>query len=570
MKQLLRTFFTLTVVGASALAQLPPSKSPTGLGVSEPFRIERGSSFDASGPRSSALGGSSAERNRILNDFREAEAIIEERYVGDQSVDPETLTRSGVRSMLHSLDPHSNFFDTSEWKEMLDEQQSGYAGIGTSISTFRKDGKFGTFVVSTFSGSPARRAGLQFGDKIIAVDGESMLGRSTDIVRDRIRGSIGTNVRITVERTLSGRVEMVDVHRGTVPQPSIPDHFLLRPGVGYVSLTEGFTYTTYEELTVALRDLHKRGMTSLILDLRGNGGGIVEQAVKVAETFLPAGSLIVSQRGRTASDSREWRSANVMAETMPLVLVVDENTASASEIVAGALQDSDRALIVGEKTFGKGLVQSVIDLPQKMGLTLTAARYYTPSGRSIQRDYSEIGRYDYFSHRGPAADIGKPYFEARTVTGRTVLGGDGICPDEKVDTVELTRAQIEILDGIFYFSRDWYAGRINSLPHLHTEALSPGEHINVGELPEKELLLTAFKSFVQSNKSWNIDEMVLQRESDFIALRIRQSIATAVFGSVAAGQILTEDDPRIVSALKALPPAARLLQAARKAGQHYK
>jgi carboxyl-terminal processing protease len=261
-------------------------------------------------------------------------------------------------------------------------------------------------------------------------------------------------MRLTVERASNNRVETVEMRRGRVPQPSIPDAYILRPGIGYIDLSEGFNYTTYTELDTAVQDLKRSGMRSLILDLRGNGGGIVNQAVKVAERFLPSGTLILTQQGRARIDNRTWRSANPRAETMPLVVLVDENTASASEIVAGAFQDDDRALIVGDKTFGKGLVQGVIDLPGGTGLTLTAARYLTPSGRSIQRDYSKIDLYDYFNHKTPAADIDNPYFEARTATNRPVFGGDGIEPDEVIKSDTLSNVQVGLLDTIFAFSRE--------------------------------------------------------------------------------------------------------------------
>lgn len=542
----------------------------------EPFKIKAGSSFSASSPGGPSRGGSensSATRARIINDIREAEALIAENYVGNKASGQSWMTRSLLRSMLHSLDPHSNFYDAAAWKEMLEEQQSGYAGIGTSIGTFSEKGTAATFVLSTFDGSPARRSGLRFGDKIVAVNGRSMLGLDTDFVRENIRGASGTSVKITVERAGSDRLETIELRRGIVAQPSIPDYYILRPGIGYIDLSEGFNYTTDDEFTKALRELHRRGMTSLIVDLRGNGGGIVEQAVRVAEKFLPAGALIVSQRGRTVVDSREWRSANSAPETLPVVLLVDENTASASEIVAGALQDSDRALIVGEKTFGKGLVQSVIDLPQKAGLTLTAARYYTPSGRSIQRDYSEIGEYDYFSHRGhrgPASAIDKPYFEAHTVTGRKVFGGDGILPDENVTAVEFSREQIELLDPIFYFSREASAGRIAGITAVRPRPLASGEHLRPMELPANESLLNAFKSFVVTHASWNTDEKMIAREAEFIVLRIRSNIATAAYGPIAAGQVLTDGDPRIVKALQVLPKAAQLSVTAAKIRQRQK
>jgi carboxyl-terminal processing protease len=264
-------------------------------------------------------------------------------------------------------------------------------------------------------------------------------------------------VRLTIERADTKRIETVELKRSRVPQPSLPDAYLLRAGVGYIDLTEGFNYTTAEELKAALKELHAQGMKSLILDLRGNPGGILDQAVKVTEKFLPAGSQIVTQRGRFRIDNRTWNSADKNAETMPLVVLVNEQSASASEIVAGALQDYDRAIIVGEKTFGKGLVQSVINLPYGSGLTLTTARYFTPSGRSIQRDYENSGLYEYFNHKTSLSEQEKNKPLARTVTGRKVFGGDGILPDETVKTAKLTATEISLLDPIFFLQRRWRA-----------------------------------------------------------------------------------------------------------------
>ena len=364
------------------------------------------------------------------------------------------MTKSALTGALRSLDPHSSFFDRAEWKDMLDEESSTYTGIGATIANFEESGSINTFILATFPGSPAARAMLRFGDKIIAVDGLKMTGQSSDAVRDKIRGASGTVMRITIERAAN---EPLGDNRnspgtGTAAIDSRCLHFT--PGIGYIDLSEGFNYTTYTELDTAIQDLKRAGMRSLVLDLRGNGGGIVNQAVKVAERFLPSGTLILTQQGRARIDNRTWRSANPRSETMPLVVLVDENTASASEIVAGAFQDDDRALIVGDKTFGKGLVQGVIDLPGGTGLTLTAARYLTPSGRSIQRDYSKIDLYDYFNHKTPAADIDHPYFEARTATNRPVFGGDGIEPDEVIKSDTLSNVQVGLLDTIFAFSRE--------------------------------------------------------------------------------------------------------------------
>lgn len=336
---------------------------------------------------------------------------------------------------------------------------------------------------------------MRFGDKIIAVDGAAVSGAPSAVVRDKVRGKKGTLVRLTVERADTLKTEIVEIRRNRVPQPSIPDAYLLRQGVGYVDLTEGFNYTTVEELNHALDDLRGRGMTSLILDLRGNPGGILEQAVRVAEKFLPPGNTIVTQRGRFPIDNRTWKSTNKAAESFPLVVLVNDGSASASEIVAGALQDYDRALIVGENTFGKGLVQSVINLPNGSGLTLTTAKYYTPSGRSIQRDYSSGSLYDYYNHKTVLTEKEKSVRAGVTVTGRQIFGGDGITPDEIVKNHALNQTQIALADPIFFFARETASGRVRNYENYKISGqIQFGHRVRPSDYPIGDEFFAAFKN----------------------------------------------------------------------------
>ena len=528
---------------------------------SEPFRLKSGSSFAASGGSNSPNSKTSTISAQII----EAEDIIRRNHIDGKKLELNDLTKSTLGGALRVLDPHSNYFDAPEWKEMLDEEQSGYTGIGASIGNFERGGKSDTYILATFPGSAAMKGNLKFGDKIVAVNGVNVLDKPSDVVRDKLRGTNGTTLKVTVERVATNRLETIELIRGRVPQPSIPDAYILRLGIGYISLTEGFNYTTNDEFDAALKSLHRQGMKSLVLDLRGNGGGIVDQAVKVAEKFLPAGTVIVTQRGRSRIDNRVWRSENASPETLPLVLLVDENTASASEIVAGALQDCDRALIVGERTFGKGLVQSVLDLPSGSGLTLTSARYLTPSGRSIQRDYSQIGLYDYFNHTSPAADIDKPYFEARTVTNRKVLGGDGILPDELVKLPEMSLDQAALLDPIFFFAREISNGRVKEIAAERSNvAFEYGKRLSTTDFPASSALTDAFATFVKAHPEFKITRTSLTNETEFIKLRLRYDLAMAAYGSISATQVLLEDDAHTANAVNLLPRAAELAQLAAK------
>ncbi len=529
--------------------------------TADPFSIKSGSSFAASGGNGGyrpAEAGSMP--SRVANDIAYAEQLIRENYVGAQKIEKGELTSDALEGALRVLDPHSNYYGQREWTDLMDEEQSGYSGIGATIANYTRGGVMETYVLATFPGSPAAKAGLTFGDKIVAIGGEKMIGKDSDTVRDKIRGALGSAASITVERARTLQIETISVRRALVPQPSIPDAYIVRAGVGYIELSEGFNYTTYDELDRAMRDLKKAGMRALILDLRGNGGGIVDQAVKVAERFLPSGTLLLTQKGRSHSDNRVWKSANIAAETMPLVVLVDRDTASASEILTGALQDDDRALIVGERTFGKGLVQSVIDLPYKTGLTLTTARYLTPSGRSIQRDYSKVDNYDYFAHRGPAEAIDRPQIAARTLTNRTVFGGDGILPDEVMQGEEdLSGQKLALLDPMFFFIRDVANGRVPAGGIFRNTSFATGA--------DAKDLTPAFEAFVRSDHSFKISDSQMQSNMSFIRSRLRYNLAMALTGSASAERLLIQEDPQVTKAIDIMPRSAQLASSADRARQ---
>jgi carboxyl-terminal processing protease len=564
-----RTFvFALTFLfcaGSVIFSQTTVSKTPLPKSKADPFKIERGVFFSASTKEKKASGvqGIEIRRDEITADFIEALDVIRQNYVDSKRLNYNQLTKSSLASLLRTLDPHSNYYDAHEYQELLSDQHSEYIGIGCSIANYVNNGVTDTYVTATYPESPALRAGLRFGDKIIAVNGEPMKGKSSLNVRDKIRGPKGTSVRLTVERAASKRIETIEIRRNIVPQPSIPDAYLLRPGVAYIDLSNGFNYTTIDELNIALKDLHEQGMTSLILDLRDNPGGILEQAVKVAEKFLSNGQIVVTQKGRFAVDNRTWKSFNKNPEQIPLVVLVDGGSASASEIVAGALQDYDRALIIGEKTFGKGLVQSVIDLPNGSGLTLTTAKYYTPSGRLIQRDYYGVGLYDYFNHKAKL----NPTSSNRTVTGRIVYGGDGITPDESVKRPTLSNLQISLLDPMFFFAREVVNGRIQGLEsHKIVSPIRFGQRVRPSDFPATDELSNAFRKYL-SNSEIKLSAAQFEENKQFIITRLRQNLATANFGTVAANQVLIENDVQVAKAVEALPRAQSLALTARKSLQ---
>ncbi|MCA1556499.1 MAG: S41 family peptidase, partial [Acidobacteria bacterium] len=362
--------------------QMPPNIGPSG-------RRQR--------PRVAASSGATAA---IEEDFAEALSIVQENYVDGVKIDYNAAFKSSIIGMLRSLDPHSNYYDSKEFEELQADWRSEYYGIGATIGDRTIAGQTDTYILATFPGAPATRAGLRFADRIVEVDGQSSKGKTSSDVRDRLRGPKGSTVKVTIERASTKALETVEITRDAVGQPTIPDSYMLKPGVGYIDMTRGFNRSTAEEFTAALEDLHRQGMTSLVLDLRGNPGGLLDQAVKVAERFLQRGQIILSQKGRVEAGNRTYESRNSSPDNVPLVVLVNRNSASASEIVAGALQDHDRALIIGETSFGKGLVQSIIPMEYGTAVTLTSSKYYTPSGRLIQRDYTNEGLYDYYTRGG--------------------------------------------------------------------------------------------------------------------------------------------------------------------------
>ena len=541
------------------------SQSVPKIAIADPFTIDLGSSFTASTAKPSinpGVAGPALARAKIVSDVEEALDIIKRNYVNGSHLNDGELTKSSVSGMLGELDPHSSYYDPLEFSELLGEQDSEYSGTGSTISNFSKNGALETYVVSTHPDSSAAKANLQYGDRIVAVNGLFVSGLGSDIVRDKVRGPRGSTVRLTIERASTGKIETIELRRERVFQPTLPTYFIIRDGVGYIDLSEGFSHTTSAEFRAALTELNRRGMTSLILDLRGNSGGILDQAVRVAEEFLPAGSSIISQKGRIAIDNREWRSANRKPQNMPLVVLVDHDTASASEVVAGALQDNDRALIMGQTTFGKGLVQNVVGLPMGSGLTITTARYYTPSGRSIQRTYSGTGMYDYYNHR-TGIGVGNEEAESHTLTNRPVFGGNGIAPDEIFEDEKFDKRKAALLDPIFFFVRD-YVNRGSSVGSISMKDQIRQSIIFGSPLPGQDELVTKFGEFTKAAK-FNISDEAMQKDLPFLTRRLNYEIALAAFGPEAAKKMQITADREIQSAINALPRAAMLAESAQKA-----
>lgn len=516
--------------------------------------------------RKPSRGATSAEAAAIERDFDQALKVIQEQYVDGRKLNYNDVFKSSIIGMLRSLDPHSNYYDREEFDELKTDQRSEYYGIGASIQNYLYGDQTDTYITATFDGSPAGRAGLRYGDRIVEVDGAKMTGKSSLEVRDKIRGPRGSTVRLTLERAADKRIEKIDIVRDAVPQPSIPDAYLLKPGVGYIDMTRGFNYTTTDELIDALDRLHAKGMNSLVLDLRNNPGGFLDQAIHVAEVFLRNGQLILTQKGRNGYRDNTYESRNNAPDLTPLVILINENTASASEIVAGAMQDHDRALIVGQTSFGKGLVQSIIPLEYGAGLTLTSAKYYTPSGRLIQRDYSNGGFYDYYTHgagvgRDPMPQAEKPAGpEKKTDTGRAVYGGGGISPDESVNPRTVNLTQRRLLSPTFAFARELVNGRIRGFESSRiSRGIDFGHELQAEEFKITDAIFKAFRDFVARDPAFKISAAVVDRNRSFVELELRFNIVTAAYGRVVGDRVfITTDDPQVAKAVDVLPKARDL------------
>ncbi len=509
------------------------------------FKISEGSTFSATRSEKKATPKQPRPVDLLANDLSEALAVIGRNHASAQAAQPEQLIDHALRSALRSLDPHSKYYDRREFAELIGEHEGQYFGTGATIISVKTGLEYQIYVLSVAAGSPAEAAGIRFGDRIASVDGQDVSGLSSYEVRELMRGEKGTEVTVRLEKAADGSTADVKLTRGRVAHKTIPNTFMLDDGVGYIDLSGGFGYTTVTELDDALLRLRARGMRSLLLDLRGNSGGIVDQAVAVAERFLPFGTKILSQQGRNPNEDRVWRSTNRSPVSVPLVVLVDGDTASAAEIVAGALQDNDRAMIIGEKTFGKGLVQNLIELENGSALALTAARYYTPTGRSIQRDYSDIGLYEYFRGIRKAELLDRSAYAVRTITDRVLHGGDGISPDVKAEQSEGTN--YETSDAIFLLTRELANGRLNGQPtpaELRQSLIFGREVLTAADL---QLNLGKFGKAAEDLQA-----------SPAVITEFRWYLAMALFGTDAAAKARIETDPVVAAAIRSLPAAERL------------
>jgi carboxyl-terminal processing protease len=497
---------------------------------------------------------SSADESQLrdsLKSFANVYALVEQNYA--EPIDGEkadaAIYDGAIPGMLRVLDPHSSFYDPKAYAKMREEQHGRYYGVGMTIQ--QQNNK--VYVVFPFEGTPSFKAGIHPGDVIYSVDGKqvSVDGKipdglaSTDMVAKALKGPRGTHVQATMIREGQEKPLVFDLIRDEIPHPSVDLAYEIRPGVGYIHLTQ-FQETTAQEVIEAVDGFGD--LKGLIFDLRGNPGGLLSQAVEVCDHLLAKGQGIVSQHGRAFPDQVYTATHGNGGKTFPIVVVVNRGTASAAEIVSGALQDHDRALIVGETTFGKGLVQTVYNLSENTGLALTTYHYYTPSGRLIQRNYAGVSLYEYYSHGGTApADTANREVKF-TDAGRTVYGGGGITPDEKVDSPKSNHFQDTLLykDVFFHFAPIYLSNR------------TVDKNFQVDDA-----VLAEFKKFLTAQSiPWT--EADLNGVMDWLKISIKDKIVTIQFGEQQGLRTRADWDPMIQKALTFLPEAQALEDHAHK------
>ena len=478
-----------------------------------------------------------------IKDFTKVYEVIENNFA-DKVTSDKGIYKGAIPGMLRTLDPHSNFFDPKEFQSLRDDQSGHYYGVGMTVAP--RNGK--TIVVAPFGGSPAYKAGLRPGDVILGVNDKKTDNLTTPEVADLLKGPRGTHVQVMVAREGAEAPITFDIVRDEIPRLSVEEAFWLRPGIAYMHVS-AFNENTSQEMEDNLKRLGESNIKGLVLDLRENPGGLLNEGVAVAGHYLRKGELVVSHRGRASAEKPYLSRGSTYGQNYPMVVLVNRYSASAAEIVAGALQDHDRAWILGETTFGKGLVQTVFPLDDNTGLALTTAHYYTPSGRLIQRDYSNISFLDYYY--GKRTDTKNLQDVKSTDSGRTVYGGGGITPDEKYEPPKYNEFQTQLLRkfAFFNFSAKWFGARAKV-------QLPKGWEPDAGVVNEfHEYLLKQNIPFKEAdwtdNKTW-------------IEQQLKREMYASGFSFEESQKVAIQVDPMVAKAVDAMPQARALLDKSKK------
>src|SRR5579863_5357627 len=499
------------------------------------------------GPNVRATTSTTDDYQTSVREFTRVLDVVQSNYAESVDVD-KAVYQGAIPGMLRMLDPHSNFFDQKQFALLREDQRGRYYGVGMVVAPRENH----TVVMTPYVGSPAYNAGIRPGDVIMKVDEKSTDGLTTTEVADMLKGPKGTVVKITVSREGYSDQLSFSVTRDEIPRHSVDLAFMLKPGVGYVRLS-GFNETTDREIAESLKQLDAATLDGLILDMRGNPGGLLNEAVAVGDMFLDKNQLIVSHHGRSSPERRYYAVRGNQGVTVPLVILVNNNSASATEIVSGAVQDHDRGLIVGETTFGKGLVQTVTQLDEGTGLALTTARYYTPSGRLIQRDYKSISLYEYHYERKVPEH---PTEIKLTDSGRQVTGGGGITPDIVVGAPKLDKFEQELFRADVFYPAEAGVGGFTRF-YLGTRPTVTHE-FNVDDE-----VMHQFRNYL-TTKNVRFSEAEIAENQDWIRRKIKQEVFMSTFGMQEGFKVLLEADPQVQKAVEAVPQARALYQNARK------
>jgi carboxyl-terminal processing protease len=499
------------------------------------------------GPSVKATTNSTDDFRSSVESFTSVLDVVQANYAEPVDVD-RAVYQGAIPGMLRMLDPHSNFFDQRQFALLREDQRGKYYGVGMVVAP--RDNH--TIVVAPYVDAPAFKAGLRPGDVIMKVDEKSTEGLSTTEVADMLKGPKGTIVKIQVSREGWDEALSFSVTRDEIPRHSVDIVTMLKPGIGYVRLTQ-FNETTDREIAEALKQLGANSLDGLILDMRGNPGGLLNEAVAVGDIFLEKNQLIVSYHGRSAPERRFYAIRGNQGMAVPLVILVNNNSASAAEIVTGAVQDHDRGLVVGETTFGKGLVQTVTPLAENTGLALTTARYYTPSGRLIQRDYKSISLYEYHYERKVPEH---PSEIRQTDSGRQVTGGGGITPDILVEAPKATKFQEEMYRGDVFFPQEQGVGGF-------TRAFLGTKPTITKSFEVDDKVMKEFRDFL-AKRNIRYTEPEFAENQDWVKRKIKQEVFMSNFGTQEGFKVLLDADPQVQKAMEAIPQARALYENARK------
>jgi len=466
-----------------------------------------------------------------------------ERNFADKVSPDKALYKGAIPGMLRTLDPHSAFLDPRDYQLMREEQKGHYFGVGMSVAP--RNNK--TIVILPFTGSPAYKAGIRPGDVIIQVNDKSTENLNTTEVADLLKGPKGTQVRVHIAREGLSEPLVFDIVRDEIPRKSVQEGFFLKPGIAYIDI-EHFNENTSREVEDNFKRLGENNIKGLILDLRDNPGGLLNEGVLVADRFLQKGQLVVAHRGRATAEKPYMVRYGNNGREYPIVVLVNRYSASAAEIVSGALQDHDRGWILGENTFGKGLVQTVYPLNDGTGLALTTARYYTPSGRLIQRDYTNTSFFDYYYRKN--IETQNPRDAKPTDSGRIVYGGGGISPDEKFESPKASKLQTQIIRrfSLFSFSARWFSN--------HSTRLSKDWQ------PDAEVV-DGFRDYLRK-EGVAFTDAEFATDRDWIRKELRREMFITAFSGDEARKVAIESDPMVLRAIESLPKAKELLENARK------